>query len=107
MKKRLFFAFWLILPCMANADTWSGFTTITSVYPYADKNVRFITEYSHPTSTCDGGKRFRLDSSLSGSDIQFSILLAAFMAGKQISFLFDETQTPNCAPRINRFRVIQ
>ena len=85
------------------AEIWSGPTTITILYPSSDA-LAFMTEYSHPQSTCDNGKRFMISMSNPNYDVLASSLLAAFYSGKTIRMNFVETG-PSCAVEINRFYV--
>jgi hypothetical protein len=86
----------------AAADVWSGYTEITRVYPTPTQLI-FNTTYSNPKSTCEGGTRWRLDSSYPDYSTQVAGLLAAFMAGKQVRIVFQDTQAVQCSPIVNRY----
>ncbi len=85
------------------AEIWSGATKITAVYPTSDA-LAFMTEYSHPQSTCDNSTRFMIAMSHPNYDVLASVLLAAFHSGKNIRLNFDQA-SPSCAVAVNRFQV--
>jgi len=70
MKNRLFLVLCFALSSLANADVWSGNTTITQIYAVETSGLTFMTEYSNPISNCDGGRRFNLNHNLARYDTQ-------------------------------------
>ena len=88
------------------AEFWSGETTVTHLYPTSNMYVFNVT-YANSLSTCDNGRRFRIDMANPNYNALVSSLLAAFMAGKKINFNVDDAQGSSCEPSINRFFIYQ
>ena len=106
MKYALYFLLVSISSTAFSADVWSGRTKINAIYP-TSSGMRFITEFSHPVSTCSGSKRFQLDDTSGQYQDKVAALIAAFMANKDINMLFDNQQTATCAAFVDRFIVYQ
>jgi len=98
-------AFMLPKVCIS-AQVWSGETTITKLYPTSTDYI-FNVSYSNSVSTCDGGTRFSIRKTYSDNyNALVSSLIAAFIAGKKITFVFDDSQAANCFPYIDRFQIL-
>lgn len=89
------------------ADVWSGQTRIEWIRPYSGtKDVSFLlADTSVTTSTCDGGRRVRIDKNHPNLEALYSALLTAFAANKEINVNYSNTDTPECAPKIRLFQV--
>lgn len=88
----------------AHAEIWSDTTKIVTLYPSAT-GYYFLTDYSNTTySTCDGGRRWEIPKSYENYDALIASLLLAFAQDRPIRLVIDDVP-PNCAGRVNRFKV--
>lgn len=102
----------LVLPALLGVSNLyageivSSYTTVTQLYPMSDGYL-FDTEYSNVLSTCEGGKRWSISTTIEDKyfQAQLSSLLAAFMANKEIRIIVNDDQGPSCYPVIDRFQV--
>jgi len=86
------------------AETWSSLTEITKLYP-TQGGLMFNTVYKNTElSSCEGGSRFVLDINAADYNTQVSVLIAAFMAGKQVTLVI-ENRPVTCSALVNRFQV--
>ncbi|WP_148275660.1 hypothetical protein [Rheinheimera nanhaiensis] len=98
-----FFTLLFGLPVQA-AETLSGLTEITKLYP-TQGGLIFNTVYKNTElSSCEGGSRFVLDINAADYNTQVSVLIAAFMAGKRVELII-ENRPVTCSAVVNRFRV--
>jgi hypothetical protein len=86
-------------------EIWSGPTTITGLYPYAQNAFVFNTVYSNTTySTCDGGKRWMIPKSHENYQSQVAAIMLAFATGKTIDIVI--VVLPGaCEGTIDRFYI--
>src|SRR5688572_23528777 len=85
------------------AEFWSGPTTITGLYPYAENAFVFNTAYANPTySTCDGGKRFMIPKSHGNYESQVAAIMLAFATGKTINMVIVVLPAA-CEATVDRF----
>lgn len=82
-------------------DVWTDWTTLKELYPSAN-NLNFWANTSTEYSTCEGN-RFALIPTNPDYNVQASVLIAAFMAKKEVRMLI--LQTGSCAAQVERFRV--
>jgi hypothetical protein len=93
------------LPVTSSAAiAWSSWTEIKQVYPQ-EVALTFNTTYLNPLSLCENGTRWVLNPGNPDYSTQAGALLAAFMAGKEIRFAYEDTQEPSCNPTVTRFRI--
>lgn len=108
--KFIIFGWLLFLSSISYADPWSSSTKILQLYPAADGLIFITDSYSNTElSSCDGGKRFYISKNHANYQVMVSVLIAAFMADKEVSLNIDGEglTSPVCYPSINRFFVFK
>lgn len=103
----LFIAASMVFPMLAHGATWkeSGYVEITKLYAY-DLGIIFYTNYSDTAvSSCDNGSRFSIRETSENYPVKASMLMAAFMANKEILFRYDADQPRACEAIVGRFIV--
>jgi len=82
------------------AQQWSGFRTITSLYPNAG-GFSFNLDGTPPGTVC-GGNRFFIVTSAPNYAVIVSSLVTAFAGQMKVTVNYDDTTLANCDIVINR-----
>ncbi|WP_394201673.1 hypothetical protein [Marinagarivorans algicola] len=106
MKKMISIMLFLLSAfSFAEAEKSSPYVVIERLYPF-DRGLIFYTSYADTqVSSCDSGKRFAVLLTHENYQVKASMLMAAFMAGKKISFRYDANHRRSCEVPISRFLV--
>ena len=85
-------------------DVWSEWTTVTKLYPTKNEFM-FYTEYANPGLSACSENRFSLVSGNTDYNIQVSVVIAAFMAGKEILLHLTPNDPISCEIPVDRFEI--
>lgn len=104
------FALMTLLPSVAFAmepvvGQWTTKDTVERVYPYSGGMAFVMKTHSVPGKTCDDGRQFFFSTSDANYDAKVSTILAAFLSGKEISFVRSAEQESSCRSHVDRFQV--
>ncbi len=96
-----------LLPAFSFAGTEksSPYVVIDRLYPFGGGLIFYTSYADTEVSSCDGGKRFVVLSTHENYQVKASMLMAAFMAGKKISFRYDANHKRSCEAPASRFLV--
>lgn len=94
----------VLLSSQVNADPWHGYTKISHLYPTTSGYVFLMDSPNTEYSSCDNGKRFRIEKSHPNYESLVSSLLLAFSQQKLVRINIDghKYSSPTCSPTINR-----
>ncbi|MGL6159901.1 hypothetical protein [Microbulbifer sp.] len=106
MKVMIFFVL-LYSPVFVCAEN-SPYAKISSVfigttghaYIYVDEQLHF-----NPAGCSDDNSRYRMENSHPGFDASYSLILAAWMSGKDIRFNISDSECSGSIPKIRTVRV--
>ena len=90
----------------AYAAEWLAWDEILLLYPHGGGVNVIMKTATHPTSQCEGGRRFNLPANAANYEAKASSLIAAFTAGFKVQIALVDPAT-TCSPSIDRFMVMR
>ncbi|WP_265462775.1 hypothetical protein [Aeromonas salmonicida] len=96
-----------LIPVIASAEQWIGYTKITALYPANDGMVFLVAEPHPEVSSCDGGQRLQIPLTHPNYNTMVSTLIMAFTTSKEVylNVSTEKLKVPTCAAPVNRFMV--
>ena len=92
----------VLIPINTLQDAY--YDEIATLYPADGGLIVILAQNRHTNqATCHGGREFLVSTSDQNYDVKASALMAAFLAGRRVSLLWDSKDA--CRAHINRFHV--